>query len=166
MKSLKCFCILGAILTIILGVISHFVYEWTGNNFFVGLFFPINESTWEHMKLLFFPMFAYALLAGKIVEEQHPCIYSAMYTGIFTGLGMIPTLFYTYSGVLGFNVDWLNITVYVISVIMAYYVVYKVAEKCTGKDYKILRYVIYSLILAFMIFTVYPPSLGIFVSPV
>lgn len=166
MNSLKRFCIIGAILTIILGVISHFVYEWTDGNFIAGLFFPVNESTWEHMKLLFFPMFTYALLAGKLVEEEYPCICNAMFTGILTGLMMIPMLFYTYTGVLGFSVDWLNIALYVISVLTAYYVVYRLARECTERDSKVLRYIMYILILAFMIFTVYPPSLGIFVSPV
>jgi len=166
MKSLKWFCIIGAVVTIILGVISHFVYDWTGKNFFVGLFFPINESTWEHMKLLFFPMFAYALLAGKKIEEDYPCIYNAMFTGILVGLTLIPTIFYTYTGILGFNVDWINIALYVISVVAAYYVVYRVAQKCTIGNSKILRYVMYALLLAFMIFSVYPPKLGIFVSPV
>jgi len=166
MSSLKRFCIIGAIITIILGVISHFVYEWSGNNFFVGLFFPVNESTWEHMKLLFFPMLFYALLAGKLVEEEYSCIMNAMFTGILAGLLLIPVLFYTYTGVLGFNVDWLNIVSYVISVAGAYYVVYRVAEKCDRMDSKVLRYVMYALILAFMIFTVYPPKLGIFVNPV
>lgn len=166
MSSLKYFCSIGAILTIILGTISHFVYDWSGERFLVGLFFPVSESTWEHMKLLFFPMFTYALLAGKLVEGKYPCIYNAMFNGILAGLIMIPVLFYTYSGVLGFNVDWLNITVYVVSVLTAYYVVYRMAQKCTEKESKVLRYLMYGLILAFMIFTVYPPKLGIFVSPV
>jgi len=166
MKTLKWFCVIGVIVTVILGVLSHFVYEWTGENFFAGLFFPVNESTWEHMKLLFFPMFAYALFAGKKIEEQYPCIYNAMFTGILVGLALIPTLFYTYTGILGFNVDWLNIALYVISVLAAYYLVYRVAQNCAGKDSKWLRYVMYALLLAFMVFTVYPPNLGIFESPV
>jgi len=166
MKTLKWFCVIGVIVTVILGVLSHFVYEWTGENFFAGLFFPVNESTWEHMKLLFFPMFAYALFAGKKIEEQYPCIYNAMFTGILVGLALIPTLFYTHTGILGFNVDWLNIALFVISVLVAYYAVYRVAQKCTGKDSKLLRYVMYALVLAFMIFSVYPPELGLFVSPV
>ena len=166
MKTLKWFCIIGAIVTIILGVLSHFIYDWTGENFFVGLFFSVNESTWEHLKLLFFPMFAYALFAGKRLEEQYPCIYNAMFTGILAGLALIPTLFYTYTGILGFTVDWMNIALYVISVLAAYYVVYRVAAKCTAGDSKILRYVMYVLLLAFMVFTVYPPNLGLFISPV
>lgn len=166
MKSLKWFCIVGALVTIILGVVSHFVYDWTGGNFFVGLFFPVNESTWEHMKLLFFPMFAYALVAGKRMEGKYPCIYKAMFTGILIGLALIPTMFYTYTGVLGFVVDWINIALYVISVLAAYYAVYLMAKECTIGDSQILRYVMYTLLLAFMVFSVYPPGIGIFVSPV
>jgi len=166
MKSLKLFCIIGAVVTIILGVISHFVYELSGGNFLVGLFFPVNESTWEHLKLLYFPMLAYALVAGKKAEEQYPCIYNAMFTGILVGLGLIPVLFYTYTGILGYNVDWINIAVYIVSVLVAYYVVYREAENCTVEESKLLRYLMYALLLAFMIFTVYPPDLGIFQNPV
>ena len=166
MKPLKLFCSIGAVVTIILGVISHFVYDLTGGNFFAGLFFPVNESTWEHLKLLFFPMFAYALVAGKKIEEQVPCIYNAMFTGILAGLGLIPVLFYTYTGILGYNVDWINIATYIISVVVAYYVVYREAQNCPEKETKLLRYLMYALLLAFMIFTVYPPELGIFISPV
>ena len=162
MNSLKRFCIIGAVVTIILGVLSHFVYDWSGENFLVGLFFPVNESTWEHMKLLFFPMFSYALIVGKRIEAQYPCIYNAMFTGILVGLILIPTIFYTYTGVLGFNVDWINIALYIVSVLVAYYEVYRVATKCTEKDSKVLRYVMYALLLAFMIFSVYPPELGLF----
>lgn len=165
MNLLKRFCLIGAVFTIIVGTISHFVYEWTGNNFLVGLFFPVNESTWEHMKLIFFPMFAYALVAGKKAEERYPCIYNAMFTGILAGLAMIPVLFYTYTGILGFNVNWLNIAVYVISVLVAYFVVYKTAENCAGKDSKVLRYLMYALLVAFMVFSVYSPGIGLFAEP-
>ena len=118
------------------------------------------------MKLLFFPMFSYALFAGKKIEEEYPCVYNSMFTGILAGLALIPTLFYTYTGILGFRVDWVNIALYVISVLAAYYVVYRVVQTCIKKDSKLLRYMMYTLLLAFMVFSVYPPELGIFVSPV
>ncbi len=165
MSSLKRFCILGAVITIIAGTISHFVYGWSGNNFLVGLFFPVNESTWEHMKLVFFPMFLYAVTAGKRLEQEYPCIYNAMFRGILAGLIMIPVLFYTYSGVLGFDVAWVNIVVYVLSVLFAYFVVCKNVEICKNADLKVLSYLMYVLLAAFMIFTVYPPEIGLFMEP-
>ena len=35
------------------GTILHFLYDWTGGSILVSPFSGINESTWEHMKLLF-----------------------------------------------------------------------------------------------------------------
>ena len=165
MNDLKKFCVIGFFVTTVLGILSHFVYDWTGGGFLIGLFFPVNESTWEHMKLLFFPMFLYALVAGKRMEQQYPCIYNAMFTGILAGLLMIPTLFYTYTGILGFNVAWANIAVYVISVLVAYLVVYRSAMTCRNKDTRVLRILMYVLVVLFMVFTVYPPEIGLFQVP-
>lgn len=165
MNTLKRFCIFGAVVTIAMGVLFHFVYDWTGQNFFVGLFVPVNESTWEHMKLVYFPMLLVTLVAGKLLEEQYPCIYDAMFLGTFAGLFMIPVLFYTYSGILGFNVDWINIAIYVISILIAYLVVYLVASDCKERNSKLIRYIYYAFLLAFMVFTVYPPGIGLFATP-
>ncbi len=49
----------GILFTSILGTLSHFLYGWSGSRVLVGLFAPVNESVWEHMKLLFFPMLLY-----------------------------------------------------------------------------------------------------------
>ena len=40
---------------ILLGSLSHFLYEFSGGAAIFALFCPINESVWEHLKLLFFP---------------------------------------------------------------------------------------------------------------
>ena len=165
MSSLKRFCVIGFLLTTIVGIVSHFVYDWTGENFLVGLFFPVNESTWEHMKQVFFPMLVYSMIAGRGQERQYPCVYNAMFSGILAGLLLIPTLFYTYSGILGFNVAWANIVVYILSMLAAFVVVYRVASTCKNKNSAVLRRVMYVLLVAFMVFSVYPPKLGIFMAP-
>ena len=81
-RRLNIFLIIGAVFTIITGTLLHFVYEWSGESLFVGIFSPINESVWEHLKLLFFPMSVWILigyfifgktenyLKGKPVERQ------------------------------------------------------------------------------------------------
>ena len=74
MNDLKRFCLVGFLVTTVLGILSHFVYDWTGGGFIIGLFFPVNESTWEHMKLMYFPLLAFSVAESKILKEQNPDI--------------------------------------------------------------------------------------------
>ena len=77
MNRLKHYSIAGAIFVLIAGTLSHFVYEWSGQNFILGFFFPIDESTWEHMKLIFFPMLSYSLFMNRQLKDDHPCVTSS-----------------------------------------------------------------------------------------
>ena len=45
MKKLNITIIIGILAVWVSGSLFHFVYDWTGKNTFIGLFFPINEST-------------------------------------------------------------------------------------------------------------------------
>lgn len=78
MKHLKHYTIIGIIFATIMGTLAHFLYDWSGKNRVVGLFTPVNESVWEHMKLLFFPMLLYTLLMIFKFRKQYPCISSAL----------------------------------------------------------------------------------------
>ncbi|MBE5949193.1 MAG: hypothetical protein E7261_09215 [Lachnospiraceae bacterium] len=163
MDKLKCYSIVGVIFTVVMGVIGHFVYDLAGENFIAGLFFPVNESTWEHMKLVFFPMLLYSLFAEHKLKGESECISKAFMLGILAGTFAIPVIFYTYSGILGYNLAWLNILTFVVSVIIGFIVVYILAKKC--KDDKgtwILKGIIFALVIAFMIFSYYPPNIGLF----
>ena len=89
MNQLKRYTIIGTVFVIFLGTISHFFYDWSNNNFIVGLFAPVNESTWEHMKLIFFPMLLFSLFAIPKLKENHPCITSSLFSGILVGTALI-----------------------------------------------------------------------------
>lgn len=54
--SFKKYTLIGIVFSMTAGVLLHFLYEWTGRNPVVGAFSPVNESVWEHLKLLFFPV--------------------------------------------------------------------------------------------------------------
>ena len=43
-----------ALAAILLGFLNHFLYQLSGGAAFIALICPINESVWEHLKLLFF----------------------------------------------------------------------------------------------------------------
>lgn len=101
MKQLKHYTINGILFVLVSGSLTHFFYEWSGHNPIVGLFTPVNESIWEHMKLLFFPMLAYSFFMVFKLKADYPCIRSALCFGILAGTLCIPILFYTYTALLG-----------------------------------------------------------------
>lgn len=166
-KQLKLYTIIGILFVLILGTIWHFVYGWSGNNSFAGLFFPINESTWEHMKLLFFPMLLYSFIMNRKFKSLYPCITSALLSGILSGTLLIPIIFYTYTGILGHNIFMLDLITFALSVVIAFYIVYKLTLSCKAENYILLLIIlIFTLTICFLLFTYYPPNIGLFTEPV
>lgn len=166
MKQLKCYTIIGIIFVLILGTLSHFLYEWTGNNFIIGLFTPINESTWEHMKLLFFPMLLYSSAMIFKLKKIYPCIASSLYLGTLLGIWLIPTFFYSYTYVLGKNIFILDFTTFVLSVIIAFCTAYKFTLSCKLQPYSLFIYGLVCIcIICFVLFTYHPPDTEVFADP-
>ena len=60
----------GFALTSVGGTLLHFLYEWTGESKIAALFSGVNESTWEHMKLLFWPMLLYAIVQSFFFKDR------------------------------------------------------------------------------------------------
>lgn len=166
MKKLKCYTIIGIIFVLITGSISHFVYEWSGGSFILGFFFPVSESTWEHMKLFFFPMLLYSLFMNAKLKHDFPCITSSLLSGILLGTFSIPVIFYTYSGILGRNLTPLDIATFAASVILSFAAVYKLTTSCKSAPYTfILKLSVLAVAVCFFVFTCHPPDIGIFAVP-
>ena len=66
------FQIISTIFSMILGTLLHFTYNWSNNNLLVGVFSAVNESTWEHLKLLFFPMLITTILGYFYIGNNIP----------------------------------------------------------------------------------------------
>ena len=103
------------------GTILHFLYDWTNKSVFIAPFSGVNESTWEHMKLLYFPLLIFALVQSRYFKKykNYWCI---KLIGIIAGIGSIPIMFYTYNGAFGKSPDWLNITIFFIAAAIAFWV--------------------------------------------
>lgn len=156
----------GFLLVLIFGFAAHFFYEWSGKNFLAGLFFPVNESTWEHMKLIFIPMLLWTIFLAFRFPEFRDCIISGFLPGLLLGTAAIPVLFYTYSGILGKNLMAMDILVYIISVLAAFYTGWRLTKSCRLKPYaRLFEILVYLVLLCFLVFSVYPPDLGIFQPP-
>lgn len=165
-KSLKRQEFISFVTASLLGVLFHFVYDWSGQNATVGLFFPVNESTWEHLKLAFFPILLVSFAEYYIGGFPNICFACIKLQSALLAMATIVILFYTYTGILGKSVDWVNIAVYIVSMAIAY--LYSYQKLSTGNvTCNSSRCIIGAtvLIILFMVFSVYPPDIGLFRSP-
>ena len=163
-KSFFKFQLVGFIVTVLCGVLLHFLYEWSGQSILVAPISAINESTWEHMKLLFIPMFLFAIVQSFYFKDRND-FWDIKIRGIILGLILIPVLFYTFNGVIGKSPDWINIMIFVVSGAISYLYELKLYKKKDRRKYIskenaiILLCFIASL---FILFTFYPLDLAIF----
>ena len=178
-KKVLNYCVAGYIFVSILGSLSHFFYDWSGGNFLVALVCPVNESTWEHMKLLFFPVVLYTIFWPGQCRKERQITAGMLLANIF-GIISIPVLFYSYSGIYGKNLSFIDISIFFISVFVVFYLAYnwivrrteKGNKNCRGllywnvEKYEVILIVVsFLLAICFFVFTFYPPEWGIFKEP-
>ena len=104
----------GFVTTTLAGTLLQFLYDWTSQSVLAAPFAAVNESTWEHMKLLFWPLFLFALIQWRFFREYRH-FWCVKLAGTLTGLLLIPVLFYTYNGAFGKSPDWVNIVIFFLS---------------------------------------------------
>ena len=158
--------LLGFLVTSLGGTLLHFLYEWLGEAIWIAPFSGVNESTWEHMKLLFLPMFIFAIVQSFFFGDRED-FWCVKLRGIFLGILLIPVIFYTYNGAIGKSPDWLNIAIFFISAAIAY--VYE-TRRFNGnvaicKKPRLSFIILCGIAVLFIVFTFKTPELMIFKDP-
>lgn len=157
---------IGLLVTIAAGNLLHFVYDWTGGSPVAAVFSAVNESVWEHMKLLAVPWILWTVVQAAAVGRGP--VFSARTAGLLAGLAAIPVLYYTYTGALGRNVSLVNILIFQLAVLLAYAVSFSLQKRrrLDGLAWQ-AGAVLVLLVLAalFVWWTFAPPSLPLFVDP-
>lgn len=164
-KILK-FTIFSVIFVMILGTLLHFTYEWSGDNTFVAAFSAVNESTWEHLKLLFYPMFLTTIIGYFYLGKSSRNFLCARLLGILTAILFTIAFFYTYTGVIGTNFAFVDISIFFVAVVLGELVSYKVLNSNFSCNIVIALTGIVLLLVCFIVFTYSPPEIGLFQDPV
>lgn len=112
--------IIGSIFIILLGSFSHFVYDLFNKNKTIAYFVSINESTWEHLKLVVFPFFIWLIISYHFYYDI-PNFFFTSFISLLTMTILIPFLFYSYTYILNKNVAIIDILIFIISVIIGEY---------------------------------------------
>ena len=149
------------------GTLLHFLYEWLYGALWLAPFSGVNESTWEHMKLLFWPMMIFAVVQSLFFRDRKE-LWCIKLKGILLGLILIPVIFYTYNGVIGKSPDWVNIAIFFVAAGAAFIyetmVFNRQTVSCPHRWLAIA--ILASIAMLFVIFTFITPPIGIFVDPV
>lgn len=165
-RSVGLWQLFGFAVTSLGGTLLHFLYDWLGKAVWIAPFSGVNESTWEHMKLLFWPMLLYAVVQSFFFKDRGD-FWCVKLRGMGLGLTLIPVIFYTYNGVIGKSPDWLNITIFFVAAAAVYLYETRLYRKesvaCGSPKWAVAA--LGGLAVLFVVFTFFTPEIGIFRDP-
>ena len=157
---------LGFGIVSLLGTGLHFLFDLTGGSVIVAPFSAVNESTFEHMKLLYFPLLLYALVQYFFFRDES-LFWCVKLRGTVLGLALIPILFYTLNGCFGKTPDYINISIFFVAAAATF--VYETRKYQSGIPCPRPRLSFALLLLigvCFVLFTFYPPKIPLFADPI
>lgn len=157
----------GFIFTAVVGTLLHFLFDWASENTVAALFSAVNESIWEHLKLLFYPMIAVAVIEYLFWGKETCSFWCIKLIGILAGLMLIPVVYYTYTGVLGVKADWFNIAIFFLAAAVVYWMETKLFQRgyTCQITAKLAMILICLISIAFTILTFIPPHIPLFQDP-
>ena len=151
------------------GTALHFLYQWSGESVAAAPFAAVNESVWEHMKLLFWPMLLWAGAERAVPGGYSRGFWPAKALGTLLGLALIPALYYTYTGALGVSVMWVDIAIFFVAAAAAFLAETRMLARdwrCRGGARASALVLLLLLSAAFVLCTFVPPRVPLFRDPV
>ena len=166
-KAIPYWQMVGFIFTAVVGTLLHFLFDWSGGNVAVALFSAVNESIWEHLKLLFYPMLLFAAAEYCSWGREAESFWCIKLIGSLLGFVLIVVVYYTYTGSLGVNADWFNITLFFLTAGVVYWVETKLFQRgfacAVGEKWAVLS--IFLIMTLFTVLTFLPPQVPLFHDP-
>ncbi len=163
------YSVTGFIFSILAGTVLHFAFEFTGGNTIVGAFTPVNESVWEHLKLLLFPIMIFSVFQFFAGGRQIKNFVSGRIYALLIGMALTVMLFYTYTGLYGNNCFYADISIFIVSVAAVFWiscVFYKHPDFFKSENSTIVACcIITAVIILFIYFTFNPPMFELFRDP-
>lgn len=145
--------ILTAAAAILAGCVLHFLYEWQPSAI-TALFSPVNESLWEHVKLVFWPFLGAALLLNRDRPGgAQPWLL------VLPGLCALTLILgWVYHVALGGEALWVDIAIYVLVMLLGFWLATRFSGPFKGGKWVLPIVAVIALALLIGWFTLYPPE--------
>lgn len=160
--------LINTILIFLIMFISHNLYNWFENNLF-AIFFPVNESIWEHMKMIYTTIILFSvvelILFKKFKIEYNNLLLSAYITSITTIIIEL-IIFIPIYKIIGENLPITLITLFV-SIFIGQIVNYCIQNKSYIKHSNIISIILIVITFIIMGYLTYkPPRCFLFFDPI
>lgn len=161
-------CIGGAAAEFALATLLHFLWKWTHEFLPVAVFASVNESVWEHIKILSWAFLAWSIAEYYILRPAPRRLLIARTAGVLTVITLTVCFFYVYSGVLGRAVMWIDLVSAALWLLAGEFVSIRVLNSPARIDvYWLFSAAIMALVLVMLLcFTASAPHIGLFRDPV
>ena len=160
------FCLAGFLFTCVVGTFSHFFYQWAGSSSWAALLFPVNESTWEHLKLVFFSVFLYFTVGFFFMKDASNYL-AAAFLCMLTAVVLIPAIFYSYTAITGKSILVVDILTFFVAVLAGFVVAYFVLNASPKTALNVLSAAgLTVFLMLYLTLTFYPPQCFLFKDPV
>lgn len=148
----------------VLGSVLHFAYDFTNKNKIIGLFTPINESIFEHSKLLLTPLTLFWIVLFFIEKSDINLnnYFFAMLVSVIVSIITMISFYYTYEGILGKNKEILNILDLLISLTVGQILANHIYVYSKGIPFDVSIALIISIFITFIYFTYKPLRIPLF----
>lgn len=117
---------INAIITFLLCFLTHFLYDWVPNPIF-SIFFPVNESIWEHMKMLYTTILIYGIIEHWILKRANLHVNNFCITTVIKSIISIPiylVMFLPLYNIFGENM-FISFSILFITILLVNFIGYK-----------------------------------------
>ena len=158
------YTLLGILVLFVVGSLFHFLYSLTGECFIMGLFVPINESIFEHTKMVVLPIFIWWSIFYLFRKKD--LFVNAWFTSaliaMISAIIAIPMLFYFYSQAFGIESLVIDILILLVSLAIGQILGLHYYRHGKGIEYHFAIVLMIVIIILFAFFTINPPAFPIF----
>jgi len=159
--------IAGAAVSFGVSSLLHFIWDWSGNYLPAAIFASVNESVWEHVKILCWPFLFWSLAEYYVLRPDMRRFLIARTAGVLVIGIMTICFFYVYSGVLGHPVIWVDITSAFVWLLFGELISMRVLNSPAPiENYWLISAAVMTLVVVMLLcFTVSAPHIGLFADP-
>lgn len=147
-------------LLFIIGSTFHFLYDFSGNSPIIGAIAAVNESIWEHQKMVVLPILSWWIIYYFLKRNKQQINRDKWFTGLATALIVaifsMPMIFYFYSSALGRHFLVVDISLVFVSIALGQTIGNHIYSYAKAMPFFVSVSIILVIVIAFIIFTFFP----------